>query len=73
MARYIERPTLPLLFGFSAAFAAAGAARYIGITLLPIGAAAIVLGLWPYRLRRLHLTLYAGTFLFPLLIWSPGI
>jgi len=69
MARYIERPTLPLLFGFSAAFAAAGAARYIGITLLPIGAAAIVLGPWPYRLRRLHLTLYAGTFLFPLLIW----
>lgn len=66
---YIDTPTLPLLFGFSAAFAAAGAARYIGASLLPVGAYAIAFAPSPSRLRRMHLGIYAGVFACPVVGW----
>jgi hypothetical protein len=69
MAGYIDAPTLPLLFTFSAAFAAAGLTRYIGVSLLPIGAGAIAFSPEPLRLRRVHLGVYMGVFAFPLFVW----
>ena len=69
IARYLETPSLLLLFGFSAAFAAAGATRYIGGSLIPVGAGAIIFGSGNSHLRRIHLGAYASIFAFPLLLW----
>jgi hypothetical protein len=69
IARYLETPSLLLLFGFSAAFAAAGATRYIGGILIPVGAGAIVFGSKNCPVRRIHLGAYASIFAFPLLLW----
>ncbi len=69
IARYIENPTFPLLFGFSAAFAAASAARYIGVSLMPVGVGAILLATRPFRLRRIHLAAYVSVFACPLAVW----
>ena len=69
IAWYLETPSFLLLFGFSAAFAAAGATRYVGGILIPVGAVAIIFGSKNSPLRRIHLGVYASIFAFPLLLW----
>ena len=67
---YIERPSFPLLFLFSAAFALAGATRYAGVSLLPVGGVAILFATSPSRRRWLHLGAFLAIFGAPLSLWA---
>jgi hypothetical protein len=67
---YIEGPSFPLLFLFSAAFALAGATRYAGVSLLPVGALAILLGAGASRRRWLHFGALLAIFGAPLSLWA---
>jgi len=70
MMRYIERPDLPLLVGFSLSFAAACGTRYIGVVLIPIGAVVAALVPRQPRLKRIHLSIYLGLFICPAIFWA---
>lgn len=65
---YIESSSFPLLLAFSAAFALAGATRYAGLSLIPVGAVAIVFCAGRPRRWR-HLGLFLTIFGVPLSVW----
>jgi hypothetical protein len=69
VAKYIERPSLTLLLSFSAAFGLAGAARYSGACLVPVGAGAIWFAGGPARRRWRHLGAYLLIFGTPAAVW----
>jgi len=67
---YVERPSFPRLLLFSAAFGLAGATRYAGVSLLPVGALAICFCACSSRRRWFHLGSFLAIFGAPLSLWA---
>jgi hypothetical protein len=70
LMRYVERPSLALLVAFSTAFAAACGTRYIGVILIPIGAAVACFVPRQSRLKKIHLSVYLALFVSPAIFWA---